>query len=149
MKHKEISCPFCRMGFGGYKVNRKKKKVTHLDPLWSYDSGLSQECKQPEMVLKNTIKIDNRKNPTFTKEFNDKLDELKNDFLKNPSEFSKDKYEWNEYFIGFTECYNHGDVKKDDEEYVEIIIKDIKNMYDEGINLYDTLRKFIVKSKNN
>lgn len=143
--HKEITCPYCRIGFGGYKVNNDV--ITHLDLFWSYESGLTKDCLQQENKQFITF-IDDRGNPTFTEEFQSKLDELTNKFNTNPDDIDKTSFTYEAYFIAFIQCMNYGYVEGDDEEYdrTNMTGDKIKSLYESGVNLKDCLKSFIIKS---
>lgn len=170
MKHSEITCPFCRMGFGGIKVNvvkpetkwfmsraqkRKAKegiKTTfqHLDLFWSYESGLIKDCLQNEHMKANLLSVDDCGNPTFNEEFSNKLKELQEDFMNDPSYFVNDTCSFDVYYIAFVNCMNWGNLEEDDEEYDrnDMTGERLKELYENGTNLKDALRSFVVKSIN-
>lgn len=142
--HPEITCPHCRTGFGGHKMS--KDKMIHLDILWSSEYGLQRDCRQ-DNISEYIVSVDDRGNPTFTPEFESKLKELKEKFETNPDDIDRDSYSFDDYFISFVECMNYGYVDEDDEEYDrdKMSKEKLKELYENGTNLKDALRSFIIK----
>jgi hypothetical protein len=142
--HPEITCPHCRTGFGGHKM--LKDKMIHIDILWSRESGLQRDCQQ-ESIKEHIVEIDDRGNPTFTNEFAAKLKELKEKFETNPDDIDKDTCDFDDYFISFVECMNYGYVDQDGEDYdrESMSREKLEEIYNNGTNLKDALRSFIVK----
>ena len=134
------------MQFGNYKIS-KENKVEHLDIIWSSESGLVRECQQPEMVLANMESVDEYGNPTFTESFQKKLSELRNKFENNPDDISKENTSFDDYMVAFVECMNYGYVDVDDEDYdrEDMTKPKIQQMWENGYNLYESLRAFIKK----
>jgi len=86
----EITCPYCRIQLGGYKIwGKDNKTVEHFDPMYSQDAGATFKCEQQEYVKANIDKIDNLNNPVFIGEFQFKLDKLKEKFISNPDDIDK------------------------------------------------------------
>jgi len=151
--HPEITCPYCRTGFGGHKSWKEKdgsQKMVHLDVMWSYESGLQTSCRQ-DNIYDHVSEMDDNGNPTFTEEFQKKLKELRDKFETNPDDIDKDTYEFGDYHISFVECMNYGYVEGDEEDYdrENMSGEKLKEMYDNGVNLKDALRSFIIKVENN
>lgn len=169
MKHPEIKCPYCRIGFGGIKVSVEKPKTKwfmsraakrklkegakmsfqHLDIMWSYEAGLIRDCKHPEHLKANLISVDDHQNPIFNEEFSSKLKELRSDFENNPIDINKDSFDFDGYYIAFIECMNYGNLDGDNEEYdrEQMTGERLKELYENGTNLKDALRSFIKPSK--
>jgi len=170
MKHSEIKCPYCRIGFGGIKVSVEKTKekwfqsratkrkikegaktsFQHLDIMWSYEAGMIRDCKHPEYLKENLISVDDHQNPVFNEEFTNKLKELRKEFENNPVDINKDNFDFDGYYIAFVECMNYGNVEGDDEEYnrEEMTGEKLKELYESGTNLKDALRSFIKKTES-
>ena len=139
---------------GGVKNFFKKKSVedakelVHMDLFWSSDAGLHRTCTQPEYIQSQAISWTDGK-PVFNDEFSAKIKKLRDDFESKPVDISKENFDWEAFFIAFSDCMNWGYVAEDDEEYVSDITKDkVKNLYDNGLNLHECLRNFIVKSQD-
>jgi len=151
--HPEITCPHCRTGFGGHKSWKEKdgsQKMVHLDIMWCYESGLQQDCQQ-ENIYDNVDNIDGNGNPEFTEDFQKKLKELREKFETNPDDIDKGTCEFGDYHISFVECMNWGELDEEDEDYDRESMsgEKLKEMYDNGVNLKDALRSFIIKVENN
>jgi hypothetical protein len=146
--HNEITCPYCRIQFGNYKIS-KENKVEHIDIFWSSECGLIRECQQSEIVLANMESVDEYGNPKFTESFQTKLTELRNKFENKPDDISKENTTFDDYMVAFIECMNYGYVDGDDEEYdkEDITKPKIQQIYEDGVNLYEALRIFIKESK--
>lgn len=148
--HQEITCPHCRTGFGGHKVWKKdgKEKMVHLDIMWCYEYALERDCQQ-ENIMDFVVEIDDNGNPKFTDEYQIKFKELRNKFENNPDDISKDTCDFGDYQISFVECMNWGELDGDDENYDRESMsgEKLKEMYDNGVNLKDALRSFIIKIK--
>jgi hypothetical protein len=166
--YQEITCPYCRIGFGAIKIFDKREKksflqkvglsnpsitrtVEHLDILWTNESGLIKTCTQSDYVLSQLLSVDDSGNPTFKDDFQNKLNELREKFETNPDDISKETVSIGDFMISFVECMNYGSVEGEDEEYDREIIKqeNFKELYESGINLKDALKKFIIKSSDN
>lgn len=147
MLHEDITCPYCRIQFGGYKIFQNK--LIHLDILWSYDSGLQRDCEQEDYIKSNIESIDDKGNPKFNDDFKNKLLELRNKFETNPDDITKDNFSFDAFFISFVDCMNYGLVDNPDEneEYNRENMTDekLEKLYNDGVNLKDALRSFIVK----
>ena len=143
--HPEITCPYCRIGFGAHKVSFKKveakteeKKtgffksifvrkennakereiagIIHLDPMWSADAGLMRDCTQVDFLKQFIESVDDHENPKFTADFKLKLNQLRTKFETNPDDISKENFSDSDYYIAFYECLNYGCVENEDEE---------------------------------
>lgn len=148
MIHPEIKCPYCRIQFGSVKIN-EDNSVEHLDIVWSSDTGLIKKCEQPELVTSNLKSVDEYGNPTFTDEFQNKLTELREKFENNPDDITKENFDFDSYMIAFVECMNYGYVNSDDEDYdrENITIEKLKQMWEDGMTLKDSLKSFIIENK--
>jgi len=144
--HQEITCPYCRIQFGNYKIGQDNK-VEHLDVLWTSEAGLIRKCQQPEMVLANMESVDEYGNPKFTESFQTKLTELRNKFEYNPDDISKENVSFDDYMIAFVECMNYGYVEGEDEDYdrEDMTKPKIQQMWENGYNLNEALKAFIKK----
>jgi len=167
--HSEITCPYCRVGFGGVKVKSEKPKLKwfmsraakrkaregikmefqHLDIFWSFESGLIVDCKNAELLKVNLDGVDERGNPKFKPEFEEKLKQLKEKYDSKPDDIRQDTCEWNDFHILFANALNWGMIDGDDEEFDRESIKweDVEIMYKENKSLYDILRHYIVEIK--
>ena len=169
--HPEIDCPYCRVGFGVIKANltkpdlkwfmsksKKKKLISdakekatfqHLDLFWSYESGLITDCKNADVLIKNIDSIDDNGNVKFTSEFEQKLKELKEKYDIKPDDITKETCDWKSFNTLFINALNWGMIDGDDEEFDRESMKweDIEKMYNEGKNLYDILRFYVVETK--
>jgi len=145
--HPEITCPHCRTGFGGHK-DFGKEGIVHLDIAWSYESALTLKCQQ-EDIKEHIAKMDDNGNPTFEKEFDKKLKELREKFETNPDDIDKNTYEYNDYYYSFVECINWGEIEEEDEEFdrESMTGEKLEEMYNNGVNLKDAVRSFIIKIK--
>jgi hypothetical protein len=154
MKHSEITCPFCRIGFGGIKASTPKEKpkttFEHLDLFWSYEAGLIKTCKDQDTLLKHLVSVDDRGNPTFDEEFTKKLAELKEDFMNDPSYITNDVFDYDAYYVAFVDAMNYGNIEGEDEEFdrEHMTGARLKELYDGGTNLKDALRSFIKKTES-
>jgi len=163
--HPEITCPFCRVGFGGLKVSQIKptkkwyelfkvlpepevKSIIHLDIFWSREAGMHVDCKNIDLLKTKIDKIDENGNPIFQEEFQLKLKELVNKYSYYPDDLSKDTCEWRDFQITFSYLMNWGMIDGDYEEYNRESMKweDIKIMYDEGKSVYEALRHYVIMS---
>ncbi len=144
--HPEITCPHCRTGFGGHK--EFKEGMVHLDVIWSYESAMQRKCSQSD-INEHVDEMDDNGNPTFTEEFQKKLKELREKFETNPDDIDNKNYSFDDYYISFVECMNYGYVEGDDEDYDRESMsgEKLKEMYDNGVNLKDALRSFIITEK--
>src|SRR3989344_9188406 len=115
--HPEITCPYCRIGFGAIKITKEDTISQHIDIFWSRDAGLSRICKNVDLLKENLIESDGCQNPKFNEEFTIKLKELRQKFETNPDDISKENFEFCDYRISFVECMNWGDIDDEDENY--------------------------------
>ena len=147
-KHPEITCPYCRVGFGTLK-STSKDKFQHLDLFWSYESGLIVDCENNDVLALNLEKMDDKGNPKFKTEFEEKLKELQEENSKKPDDICKDTCSWDSFQTLFVNAINWGSIDEEDEEYDRESMKweDIELMYNENKNLYEILRHYIVKAK--
>ncbi len=145
--HPEITCPYCRIGFGGHKKSREDK-IVHLDVMWCYEYALQRDCQQKN-INELISEVDDHGNPKFTEEYSIKFKELREKFERNPDDISKDTCSFDEYYISFVECMNWGELDSEEEEYdrEKISGEKLKELYDSGINLEDALKSFLIKIK--
>lgn len=162
----ELSCPFCRVGFGGlkarmtkpthkwYKFWEKPKSpeidtIFHLDIFWSRESGLHTDCQNLEYLKTQIKSVDENGNLILTEELQKKIKELNDKYNYKPDDIKNDTCDWKDFHILFANALNWGMVDGDNEEYDRESMKwdDIRVMFDEGKNLYEILRHYIVESE--
>lgn len=144
-QYPEITCPYCRIQFGNYKIN--EKDVEHLDIIWSSESGLVRKCKQPELVLENIESVDEFSNPVFKSEFQKKIEDLRQKFENEPNDITNENFDYESYEIAFLECMNYGNIGNDNEEYdrEKMSREVLKEIWQKGTNLKDALKSFLIK----
>jgi hypothetical protein len=146
MQHEEITCPFCRIQLGAYfEINGE---ISHMDIMWSPESGLSMKCQQPDIT--DYIEEIPKQGPIkFKAEFQEKLDQLGEKANTCPDDISKENFDYKDFQYAFINALNWGEIEADDEEYdrSKIEWENVKQMYDEGKSLYEILKTFIVKSE--
>lgn len=143
MKYPEITCPYCRIGFGGGTPKVLHDGIVHLDIAFSQESGMSIMCEQQDYVRSQIVSIDSYQNPIFTPVYAIKLKVLQEEFLSDPSYISKDTFDSKAYFYAFLEGYNYGEICPDDKEFRPVTGKEVQNFYESGTNLYDALKSCI------
>lgn len=145
MLHPEITCPYCRIQIGGYKITQNE--ITHLDVCFTYEAGLSLICQQQEYVKSHIIETDKNGNPEFTEDFKRKIKELEELFYTNPVDVNKETFSCEDFVLAFRECIEWGDVIEEGEKRLDkILIQDVKDLYQQGKNLKEAIRHFVIKS---
>jgi len=135
--HDEIKCPFCRAGFGALKISNMA--VNHIDIFWSYESGLTLDCADPGTILRNLLSIDENQNPIFNIEFGNKMTDLRDKFLSDPSDIDNTNTSIEDFKILFKECSSYGDVIDGLRDGIKW--SDVDELYHAGVNLKDVLVK--------
>lgn len=141
----EIKCPYCRTQFGSYKIG---DKVQHLDILWTSEAGLVKDCQDPEFVKANIESTDKYGNPKFNEDFQKKVTQLRDKFDTCPDDITKEDFEFDDYMTVFVECMNYGYIEGEDEKYDRdnITIPKLKQLWESGYSLNESLRSFIIKN---
>jgi len=146
--HKEIICPYCRIGFGAIKVDQNKI-YSHLDLFWSREAGLVRNCENNELLKLHTLIIDENGNPKFDEEFENIMQTLRKKFIINPDDITKNLYDLDSYFIAFVECLNYGELIEDEEnekfDRESMTNEKIEDFYNKGISIKEALLSFKIK----
>jgi hypothetical protein len=141
--HPHITCPFCRANWGGFKA--VGDKIIHLDIVFSADAGMQTDCRQADL-REHVESIDDNGNLVFKPVSKVVFDELAEAFKNKPTEYHKGTVNWRDFTLLFHECANWGNIDGDDGDFdwEQINTDSVRALYDEGKNLDEILRSFLV-----
>lgn len=144
MLHPEITCPYCRMGFGGHFAQADGTAI-HLDIMWSYDAGMQVPCTQADILSRGALRPNN--SLEFVGEQKEMFDELAAKFSKNPDDVSKENTPLDAYIVGVQFLNKYGEAEDDDEEMRPgVTYADIQSIYESGMSLKDCFKSIMVKN---